>query len=153
VSITHDFINRDRNHWMLPLALVTAMAMLVFWFPASALWHQQSQIDATAAQIAAIRQQDQSLQAQAKSDSSASAATSLARAQYQLVAPGQSLIQVLPGDGSGRVSQSTGDPGLQPLVSPTSVSSLSPGATTTPSAKHASTGFVTRFERTLEFWR
>jgi hypothetical protein len=34
----------------------------------------------------------------------------LARSQYQLVAPGQSLIQVLPGDGSGKVSQSTGDP-------------------------------------------
>jgi hypothetical protein len=137
---------------MLPLALVTAMAMLVFWFPASALWHQQTEINATAAQIAAIRQQDRSLQLQAKSVSSASAATSLARAQYQLVAPGQSLIQVLPGDGSGRVNQSTGDPGLAPLVSPSSVSSLSPGSATK-SSKHASTGFIARFERTLEFWR
>ncbi len=127
--------------------------MLVFWFPASALWHQQSEINTTVAQIAAIQRQDQALQLQAKSVSSASAATLLAREQYQLVAPGQSLIQVLPGDGSGQVSQSTGDPGLQPLVSPTSVSSLAIGATPTTSTTHkASHGFFARFVRTLEFW-
>ena len=128
--------------------------MLVFWFPASALWHQQSEIDATTAQIQAIRLQEQALQLQAKSVSSTAAATLLARAQYQLVAPGQSLIQVLPGDGSGKVSQSTGDPGLQPLVSPTSVSSLNNGTASTSTTKQKpSNGFLTRFERTLEFWR
>jgi hypothetical protein len=127
--------------------------MLVFWFPASALWHQQSEIDSTTAQIAAIRLQDQALQSQAKSVSSAAAATLLARAQYQLVAPGQWLIQVLPGDGTGKVSQSTGDPGLQPLVSPTSVSALQTGTTSTTSKTHKATNdFLTRFERTLEFW-
>jgi hypothetical protein len=133
---------------------LTAIAMMVFWFPASALWHQQSEIDTTTAQIAAIRLQDQALELQAKSVSSTAAATLLAREQYQLVAPGQSLIQVLPGDGSGRVSQSTGDPGLQPLVSPTSVSSLANGTTATTSTSHKSTnGFLSRFKRTLEFWR
>ena len=152
MSVTHSYINRDRNHWILPLALVTAVAMLVFWLPASALWHQQSVIDATSAQIAAIKQQDQALKLQAKSVSSTSAAMLLAREQYQLVAPGQSLIQVLPGDGSGRVSQSTGDPGLQPLVSPTSVSSLASGATATSTTHKASSGFIARFVRTLEFW-
>jgi hypothetical protein len=127
--------------------------MLVFWFPASALWHQQSEIDSTTAQIAAIRLQDQALQTQAKSVSSSAAATLLARAQYQLVAPGQWLIQVLPGDGSGKVSQSTGDPGLQPLVSPTSVSSLANGTNTTTTKTHRPVNdFLTRFERTLEFW-
>jgi hypothetical protein len=131
---------------------VTAVAMLVFWLPASALWHQQSVIDATSAQIAAIKQQDQALKLQAKSVSSTSSAMLLAREQYQLVAPGQSLIQVLPGDGSGRVSQSTGDPGLQPLVSPTSVSSLASGATATSSTHKASRGFIARFVRTFEFW-
>jgi cell division protein FtsB len=153
VSVTHNYINRDRNHWILPLALLTAIAMLVFWFPASALWHQQSEIDSTTAQIAAIRLQDQALQNQAKSVSSTAAATLLAREQYQLVAPGQSLIQVLPGDGSGKVSQSTGDPGLQPLVSPTSVSSLETGATSSTNKSHKATNdFLTRFVRTLEFW-
>ena len=139
---------------MLPLAVVTAMATLVFWFPLSALWHQQSEIDATSAQIAAIKQQEQTLELQAKSVSSKAAATLLARAQYQLVAPGQSLIQVLPGDGSGKVSQSTGDPGLQPLVSPSSVSSLaSTGAASSAKQHGSSNGFVARFVRTLEFWR
>jgi hypothetical protein len=139
---------------MLPLAVVTAMATLVFWFPLSALWHQQSEIDTTAAQISAIRQQDQTLTLQAKSVSSKAAATLLARAQYQLVAPGQSLIQVLPGDGSGKVSQSTGDPGLQPLVSPSSVSSLASSGAVAQTKKHGSpNGFAARFVRTLEFWR
>jgi hypothetical protein len=139
---------------MLPLAVVTALATLVFWFPMSALWHQQSEINATAAQIAAIKQQDQALRVQAKSVSSKAAATLLARSQYQLVAPGQSLIQVLPGDGSGKVSQSTGDPGLQPLVAPSSVSSIAANAAANGAKKHGpSDGFVARFERTLEFWR
>jgi hypothetical protein len=139
---------------MLPLAVVTALATLVFWFPMSALWHQQSEISATAAQIAAIKQQDQSLRLQAKSVSSKAAATLLARSQYQLVVPGQSLIQVLPGDGSGKVSQSTGDPGLEPLVAPSSVSSLAASAAANQAKKHGpSDGFLARFERTLEFWR
>jgi hypothetical protein len=139
---------------MLPLAVVTALATLVFWFPMSALWHQQSEINATAAQIAAIKQQDQALRLQAKSVSSKAAATLLARSQYQLVAPGQSLIQVLPGNGSGKVPQSTGDPGLQPLVAPSSVSSLAPSTATNQVKKHGPTNsFLARFERTLEFWR
>jgi hypothetical protein len=139
---------------MLPLAVVTALAALVFWFPMSALWHQQSEINATASQIAAIKQQDQALRLQAKSVSSKAAATLLARSQYQLVAPGQSLIQVLPGDGAGKVSQSTGDPGLQPLVAPSSVSSLAASAATNQARQHRSSdSFVARFERTLEFWR
>ena len=139
---------------MLPLAVVTAMATLVFWFPLSALWHQQSEIDATSAQIAAIKQQEQTLKLQAKSVSSKAAATLLARAQYQLVAPGQSLIQVLPGVGPSSADQSIGDPGLQPLVSPSSVSSLVASNATTAS-KHQSSAkaFLSRLVRTLEFWR
>jgi hypothetical protein len=139
---------------MMPLAAVTAIVMLVGWFPLSALWHQQSQLDATAAQINAIKQQQRALTLQAESIDSKSAATLLAREQYQLVAPGQSLIQVLPGTGSGIVSQSTGDPGLQPLVAPSSVSTLvaKPGSSSTPHAS-LSRGFFSRLLRTLEFWR
>jgi len=154
VTATHNFTARERNHWMLPLATVTALVMLVAWFPFSALWHQQSVIDQTAAQIAAIKKQDVTLEQQAKSVSTKEAAMLLAREQYQLVAPGQSLIQVLPGNGSGHVSSSAGDPGLQPLVAPSSISSLAASAAAVASAKHhPSTGFLARFERTLEFWR
>ena len=138
---------------MMPLALVTAGAMLVGWFPLAALWHQQSQLDATAAQIAAIRHQQAALLLQAQSIDTKSAATQLAREQYQLVAPGQSLIQVLPGDGTGIVSQSTGDPGLQPLVAPSSVSTLVTNQSPTGLTRSPSQAFFSRLLRTLEFWR
>ena len=137
---------------MVPLALVTAAVMLVGWFPVNAIWHQQSQLNSTAAQISAIHRQQHALTLQANSIDSTAEATLLAREQYQLVAPGQSLIQVLPGDGSGTVSQATGDPGLQPLVAPSSVATL----VTPPSAAtstHSSTkSFFSRLVRTLEFW-
>jgi hypothetical protein len=137
---------------MMPLAVVTAVVILVGWFPVNAIWHQQSQLDAAAAQISAIKNQQRALTLQARSIDSRAAATLLAREQYQLVRPGQSLIQVLPGNGSA--SQSTGDPGLQPLVAPSSVSTLV-AATPTKTASHHSSvkAFVSRLVRTLEFWR
>jgi hypothetical protein len=139
---------------MLPLSFVTAAVMLTVWFPLSALWHQQSEIDATSAQIATVVRESQNLKDQASSVSTKSAEEMLARAQYQLVAPGQSLIQVLPGDGSGYVSSSTGDPGLQPLVAPLSVTTLTPSSATTHRATQGSLPrFLARFVRTLEFWR
>ena len=54
---------------MLPLAIVTALAMLVGWFPLTSLWSQQSQINATKAQIAAIKQEQKSLTLQSDSSS------------------------------------------------------------------------------------
>jgi hypothetical protein len=139
---------------MLPLSFVTAAVMLAVWFPLTTLWHQQSEIDATSAQIASITRQSQDLKDQARSVSSKTAEEMLARSQYQLVSPGQSLIQVLPGDGSGYVSSNTGDPGLQPLVAPLSATTAS---ATSPVARHTSHNslgnFFSRFVRTLEFWR
>jgi len=73
--------------------------MLVGWFPLSAIWHQQSELNSTSAQINAIKSQQRALTLQAKSIDSKSAAILLAREQYQLVSTGQSLIQVLPGIG------------------------------------------------------
>ena len=138
---------------MLPLAVLSAIAMLVTWFPLTTLWHQQHQLDSTTAQIATIRHQEQALLLQAKSISNKSNATLLARQQYQLVAAGQSLIQVLPGMVTGNPSQSSGDPGLQPLVSPSSVSTLVTSGSTA-RAPHLATapGFLQRLVRTLEFW-
>jgi hypothetical protein len=124
--------------------------VLAGWFPAKALWHQQAQIDATSAQIQAVLRQEQTLKTQAKSVDTRAAAMALAREQYQLVSPGQSLIQVLPGDASGQVSASSADPGLQPLVSPAS------GAPLVTAAKpaHGSFGhYLSRLVRTFEFWR
>ena len=139
---------------MVPLAIVTGVGMLVMWFPLSTLWHQQQQLDSAVGQIAQIEHQQQVLKLQAKSISSKSTATLLARQQYQLVAQGQSFIQVLPGAVAGHPTQSSGDPGLQPLVSPSSVSTLvtsTPAkAVTRPSSLQ---NFVHRLVRTLEFWR
>jgi hypothetical protein len=139
---------------MVPLAVVTAVAMLVGWFPATAIWHQQSQLNTTSAQITAIENQERALSLQAKSIDSKSAAILLAREQYQLVSPGQSLIQVLPGVGANNANPNTGDPGLQPLVSPSSVSSLATPTAPTSSKDHSSAkAFLSRLVRTLEFWR
>jgi hypothetical protein len=139
---------------MVPLAVVTAIVMLVGWFPATAIWHQQAELNSTTAQINAIQSQQRALTLQAKSIDSKSAAILLAREQYQLVSTGQSLIQVLPGVGPNNVDQSVGDPGLQPLVSPSSVSSLASANPSTASKHHSSAkAFVSRVVRTLEFWR
>jgi hypothetical protein len=139
---------------MVPLAVVTAIVMLVGWFPLTSIWHQQSELNTTTAQINAIKSQQRALTLQAKSIDSKSAAILLAREQYQLVSPGQSLIQVLPGMGPGNVDQSAGDPGLQPLVSPSSVSSLVAANSPTTAKHHSSAkAFLSRLVRTLEFWR
>jgi hypothetical protein len=136
---------------MMPLALATAAVMLAGWFPFKALWHQQSLIDSTRAQIQSIQRQEQSLKNQASSIDTRAAATALAREQYQLVNPGQSLIQVLPGDSSGQVSASSADPGLQPLVAPSSMTPVTPTTTTT--THHTTDQYFARLVRTLEFWR
>jgi hypothetical protein len=139
---------------MMPLALVTAAVMLVGWFPASALWHQQAQLNATANAIRSVQRQEAILTGEEKSVDTKGAAIQLARAQYQLVSPGQTLIQVLPGDSAGQVSANSVDPGFQPLVSPSSTAT--PGtAPTSPAASthHHGHGFLSRLVRTLEFWR
>ncbi|MHB8379920.1 MAG: hypothetical protein ACYDB2_08390 [Acidimicrobiales bacterium] len=153
MSVAHNVDARSRNRWMLPLGVLTSAVMLVGWFPASALWHQQTQINGTAAQIKALQRQELALIRQAKSVDTRAAATQLARAQYQLVSPGQSLIQVLPGNSAGQVSPSSADPGLQPLAPPSSVG-LSTGVAPPPTSTHTSTNaYLSRLVRTLEFWR
>jgi Septum formation initiator len=135
---------------MVPLAIVTAVVIVAGWFPASSLWHQQAQIDATTSQIAALQRQEQSLQQESKTIDSKAAAVELAREQYQLVAPGQGLIQVLPENSSGEVTASSADPGFQPLVSPTS---SAPSVAKSAQKSSHGVGFVSRLVRTLEFWR
>lgn len=136
---------------MVPLAIVTSIVIVVGWFPAKALLHQQTQIDATAAQIQALQNQERTLKQESKTIDSKAAAIQLAREQYQLVAPGQSLIQVLPENSAGEVSATSSDPGFQPLVAPSSAAPLT-RATSKPNSTHH-TGFLSRLARTLEFWR
>ncbi|OYV66216.1 MAG: hypothetical protein B7X07_00065 [Actinobacteria bacterium 21-64-8] len=132
------------------MAIATGVAMLVTWFPLSGILHQQSVLNSTLAQISAVRQQSKNLTSQARTLDSKAAATQLAREQYQLVNPGQSLIQVLPSGASGGITAQSVDPGFQPLVSP---SSAQLPVSTTATRHHASSGFVARLVRTFEFWR
>jgi hypothetical protein len=134
--------------------VLTAAAIVAVAFPFQTLWRQQTALDAAASQIAQIDRQSASLAQQAKAVATESAAIALARQDYQLVQPGQRLIQVLPGNGTGYVAQDSTDPGLQPLVNigtgvvPSSGDG-SKGAASTSGVR----GFVSRFVRTLEFWR
>lgn len=142
--------------WVLPLAVLAAIAIVAVAFPFKTLWRQQVALNAASTQISQINRQSAALIQQAKSVSTNAAAIALAREQYQLVQPGQRLIQVLPGNGSGYVAQNSTDPGFQPLVNPTSgivPTSSSGSATTSSSAPSGLHGFVSRFVGTLEFWR
>ncbi|MHB2027718.1 MAG: septum formation initiator family protein [Acidimicrobiales bacterium] len=150
MSNTRRVKERTHSQWMLPLAVVTAVAMLVVWFPISALWNQQREIDVAAAQLRAVQHQEKLLSSHQKVLDSKATVIQLAREQYQLVAPGQSLIQVLPGSPSAAGAPSFVDPGNQPLVEPATVTPL---VSATSAMGHASKGFFARLLRTLEFWR
>ena len=132
--------------------MLTAIAIVAVAFPFQTLWRQQGALNEARSQIAQINRQTAALTQQAKAVSTEAAAIALAREDYQLVQPGQSLIQVLPGNGSGYVAQNSTDPGTQPLVNIGQIlapSSSSSGAGSSSSGVH---GFVSRFVRTLEFW-
>jgi cell division protein FtsB len=140
----------SRRRLTVPATLATSVFMLAYWFPANLLWNQHQQISQVNAQIAALQQQERVLQAQAKSIDSKTALTNLARSQYQLVKPGQSLIQILDGKNTISLGVGSGDPGQQPLVSPTVGNSI-PVVTVKPVA--GKPNFISKFFQSLEFWR
>jgi cell division protein FtsB len=152
VATSHSYVQSEKrvDRFLLPLALLTAIAIVAFWFPLQTLWQQQSQLSTLSAQISNLHNESKVLKTRESQVTSTSAAIDNARQQYQLVEPGQSLIQVLPGAGQGQVSQSTGDPGNQPLVAP---SSLSPTLAVASAPAKSQNTFLSRLVRTLEFWR
>ncbi len=152
MATTHNIATKQKGQiqWLYPLSIVTAIAMVVAWFPLGTLLHQQGELSATAQQIAVIKREQQALSAQQRTIATKAEATMLARQLYQLVKPGQSLIQVLPGTAAAEGAGS-GDPGYQPLVAPSSVSAAPVTAAHSPST--GSGGFFSRLVRTLEFWR
>lgn len=139
--------------WVFPLAVLTAAAIVAVSFPFSTLWRQQIELNATSAQIAQINRQAAALTQQARAVATESAAIALAREQYQLVLKGQSLIQVLPGNGGGYVAANATDPGLQPVVNVNNPGASPASSQSTSSPASGLGGFVGRFVRTLEFWR
>ncbi len=132
---------------MLPVAIAMAAFIIAVGIPYQALFRQKAQLAASAAAIAHVQDQTKALQQQIAAVKSSSAALALAREQWQLVLPHQGLIQVLPGADAGST-----DPGFQPIVNPGNAD-LSATTATTQTKVVTNTGFVSRFLRTLEFWR
>jgi hypothetical protein len=135
---------------IVPLAIVTALVLIAAWFPFRTLLGQSAQLNAANQQLATLSAQSRAIDAERAAVSSAQATTLLARQEYQLVLPGQRLIQVLTNPTNGALS--TGDPGDAPLVSPSNVKDLVPVVPSAP-ATPGPLGFWSRVASTLEFWR
>jgi type II secretory pathway pseudopilin PulG len=138
---------------------------------------------AASAQLRAVQSENRSLTEQNHELSSSAAIEGLARQDYQLVSPGQTLYDVLPSSGKSSVvapgGPTTGDPAGQPLVDPSDAPDMSPdpglaqpataaGSTTgaskdgvprvssTTAGTDATSGrstFWSRVTTTLEFWK
>ncbi len=151
MSITHGNFTKDQR-WLFPVACAVAIFIVVTVVPFSSLWRQQSELSASSLAIAQLKHEQSVLNQQARSVNSRAAEIALAREQYQLVLPNQTLIQILPGAVAGYISSNSGDPGNQPLVSPINAPSVALSSPS-PTLTHANTGFLARFVRVLEFWR
>jgi len=160
-----------RGRLILGGAVVSCAIMLAAWFPFSALFSQRQQLNGAQAQLSSLKAQDATLKTQEKTLASSGDVLRLAREQYQLVQPGQRLVQVLPPSGTptqGNAGQAPypGDPGLTKPVAPSAIALLptttttSPNLTTTSSkgsttkaAGKSAPGMVQRILSTLSFWR
>ncbi len=158
-----------RPRLMLLGAVVVSAVVLFAWFPAGSLLNQRSNLASTEAQLAALKKQDAALAQEKKNLSDASEIGRIARAQYQLVTPGQQAYQVLPPSGAAAAGTPyAGDPGSAGPVAPSATSELPPGGVTTTTmpaadrvASHGApstgassgSGMVSRMLHALEFWR
>jgi hypothetical protein len=155
---------------MLLGAVVASAVVLVAWFPLGSLVHQGAALTGANGELATLHKEDAALNQEKKSLSDPAEIGRIARAQYQLVSPGQQEYEVLPpAGGSSAATPYTGDPGLTGPVAPSAASELPPGGVTTttttttvpPSSsakgKRASappsSGMLARMLHALEFWR
>jgi len=160
---------KRRGRIILAGAVTLSLVMLAGWFPLGSLLSQRGQLNSAAAQLSDLKAQDRQLGIEQAKLSSPDEVTKLAREQYQLVQPGQRLVQVLPPSGSASPSGTgqapyPGDPGLTPPVRPSAVALLPTGSTpttttlpktaTVAAAKTSgSAGLWGRVLNTLEFWK
>jgi len=107
-----------------------ALAVLATSFPLAGLLSQHRQLSAAAAQLEQVQRDNRALAEQQRALNSNQAVNQLARGEYQMVSPGQTLYEVLPpGSKTGTTTPgaaTTGDPGNQPLVAPANAPDLSP---------------------------
>ena len=156
--------DRRRGWIILAAATTVAVVMLAAWFPFSALLSQRHALASTQSQLSDLASQDQALAKERARLSQPPEISRLARQQYQLVQPGQKLVQVLPPSGTPSAlggAPSPGDPGLAPLVRPSAVALLPEGSSThagtsphrSTSSTSSSPGLVDRILGSLEFWK
>jgi cell division protein FtsB len=169
-------IEARRNRMPVLLAALAAVVLLATSFPLTVLYGQHHQLSAEATQLSQLHRQNALLAQQSQQLNSNAEVKRLARQNYQLVAPGQALYDILPAAGQAATpgAPSAGDPADQPLVSPSQAPNMSPdpglpaattgsgtaGTSSTSSSTSASQapptvhgGFWTRVRSTLEFWR
>lgn len=147
-------------------ALAAAAVILAAWFPFTALGHQRSELAASSAQLSKLKGETKALQREQARLQDPKELARIAREQYQLVNPGDRVVQVLPPTAS-RSALATGkepfagDPGLRPPVSPSAAgllgdragAPLEAVAKPAPPSKAQAEGFLQRVVRTLQFWR
>ena len=119
-----------RRH-RIPLAVGTLVALAVLGtsFPWSALLSQHGQLAAAAAQLHTLTGENRLLAEQEQQLNSKAEIDRLAREDYQMVLPGQTLYDVLPPSGLSSSTPNgslTGDPGSQPLVAPANAPDMTP---------------------------
>ena len=112
------------------LAGVFALAVLATNFPFSTLLAQHRQLSAAAAQLHQAQSANQALSEQNQQLNSTAEIDRLARQDYQLVSPNQTLYNVLPSSGTTTSrtpgGPTSGDPGGQALVAPADAPDMSP---------------------------
>jgi len=162
--------DRRRSFVLVGGAVVVAALMMVAWFPASAILGQRQALNAASQQLATMKSQDAALAHEQSALTKSADISRLAREEYQLVEPGQRLIQVLPPSGTATAAGSgqapfPGDPGLTKPVAPSAIALLPTGTTTTTTTPRAggkgttastkATGAKNLWNRivaTLSFW-
>ncbi len=119
-----------RQRIPLVLAAVFAAAVLATSFPLSPLLSQHHQLASASSQLQQVQRVNRALTQQQHALDSNVADNQLARSNYQMVTPGQTLYDVLPPSNSAGAttpgSAISGDPGSQPLVAPSHAPDLSP---------------------------
>lgn len=141
----------------------TAGVILAAWLPVGALLSQRAALTAASTRLTQLSTGGRALTAEAARLQTPAMVDQLAREQYQLVQPGQRLVQVLtptfrPTSQRAAGGPFPGDPGFAPVVDPADATSgpgpapSKPAATAHPSVP-GGPGFLSRVLSTLEFWR
>jgi cell division protein FtsB len=132
-----------RSRILLVGGLVVSAVVLGAWFPASALYHQHSNLATASTQLNQLRQEDVALAQEQKNLSGSAEVARIAREQYQLVSPGQQAYEVLPPSASQLPSGS--------IAASSHRTAARDGAAATQAALPQ--GIFKRILGALEFWR